>query len=101
MLFRSLDDDFNEENEFLEGLNSSERGNENTRKKYENKYMPPLPGMSNTSNKKKNSSENNELINNQNIYEKSWSVATSGNWRQQIALWNVVPLPLHLRSNGE
>ena len=59
-----LDDDFNEENEFLEGLNSSERGNENTRKKYENKYMPPLPGMSNTSNKKKNSSENNELINN-------------------------------------
>ena len=58
-----LDDDFNEENEFLEGLNSSERGNENTRKKYENKYMPPLPGMSNTSNKKKIMSENNEMIN--------------------------------------
>jgi len=61
-----LDDDFNEENEFLEGLNSSERGNENQRKKYENKYMPPLPGMSNTSNKKKVSSENNELISNDN-----------------------------------
>ena len=61
-----LDEDFNEENEFLDGLNSSERGNENQRKKYENKYMPPLPGMSNTSNKKKVSSENNELINNDN-----------------------------------
>ena len=58
-----LDDENNEENEFLEGLNSSERGYENERKKYENKYMPPLPGMSGN-NKKKNTNNKNNGINN-------------------------------------
>ena len=60
-----LDEDNNEENEFYEGFNSSESGNENERKKHENKYMPPLPGMSNSTNKKKiSNNQKNDIINN-------------------------------------
>ena len=47
-----LDDENNEENEILEGK----------RKKYENKYMPPLPGMI-SNNKKKNVNNKNNDIN--------------------------------------
>ena len=61
-----LDEENNEENEFLEGLNSSERGYENERKKYENKYMPPLPGMSGNNKKKNTNNENNGINNNDN-----------------------------------
>ena len=60
-----LDEENNEENEFLEGLNSSERGYENDRRKYENKYMPPLPGMSGNNKKKNINNKNNDINNNE------------------------------------
>ena len=60
-----LDEENNEENEFLEGLNSSERGYENERRKYENKYMPPLPGMSSNNKKKNTNNKNNDINNNE------------------------------------
>jgi hypothetical protein len=37
----------------------------------------------------------------QNILEKSWPLATGGNFWQQNGGQDVVTLPLHLRCNGE
>ena len=58
-----IDDDNMEENEYIEALYYSERSQEHEKKKYENKYMPPLPNMSGGANKKrnnKNSEANND-----------------------------------------
>ncbi len=49
-----IDDDNMEENEYIEALNYTERSQEYEKKKYENKYMPPLPNMSGGANKKRN-----------------------------------------------
>ena len=49
-----IDDDNMEENEYIEALNYTERSQEHEKKKYENKYMPPLPNMSGAANKKRN-----------------------------------------------
>ena len=49
-----IDDDNMEENEYIEALNYTERSQEYEKKKYENKYMPPLPNMNSGANKKRN-----------------------------------------------
>ena len=49
-----LDDENNEENEILEGK----------RKKYENKYMPPLPGVGGNNKKIIINNKNNDINNN-------------------------------------
>ena len=59
-----IDEEINEENEFNDENHFSEREHENSRKKYENKYMPPLPGMGGGANKKK--IEENKIIDNIN-----------------------------------
>jgi len=59
-----IDEESNEENEYIEGQYSSERRKENERKKHENKYMPPLPGMSSSNKKKIENNNNNEYISN-------------------------------------
>ena len=60
-----IDEESNEENEYIEGQYSSERRKENERKKHENKYMPPLPGMSSSNKKKIENNNNNDMINNE------------------------------------
>ena len=61
-----IDDENNEENEFMESFRSSENDRENERKK----YMPPLPGMGGSFNKKKNeNNKNNDIINNKDDIE--------------------------------
>ena len=49
-----IDDENMDENEYIEALNYTERSQEHEKKKYENKYMPPLPNMSGGANKKRN-----------------------------------------------
>ena len=60
-----IDEESNEENEYIEGQYSSERRKENERKKHENKYMPPLPGMSSSNKKKIENNNNHDMINNE------------------------------------
>ena len=64
--YESKDD----ENDYLDALNMSSNESEETeRRKNENKYMPPLPGMVNNSKKKGGNKNNNEVDSGNKIQE--------------------------------
>jgi len=65
-----LEEEKNDENEYLEALNMSDNESEDTEhRKNENKYLPPLPGMGNNNNSKKKSNRNYDEDNGNNMKE--------------------------------